>query len=403
MSNDRRVFIVTALRTPFDKFGGPMRSVHSTDLGAHVIREIIARAGVSGEMVDILYYGACIPAETSLECNIPARQALLKAGMPSEMLSLSIDRACCSSMTATILGYQGIKSGLYDITLAVGAENMMNAPLLGRGFRWESKLGHRVLEDPLFEIGYKGAFSPVAIDAGEVALEHGVTREEQDLWSYGSQVRYQEALKAGKFAEEIRPIEVPVGRGKFELLEVDQCPRPEATLEKLAKLATVYGSPTVTAGNAPALASGASAMLLMSEKAAEKYGLEPLAEIVAVHSIALKPRLLAEAPAPAIAGVVEKAGLTLDQIDLIEINEAFAAMPCVASRILADGDIGLEKDLHSKINVNGGAVAVGHPVGASGARITMTLAYELRRRGGGIGAAAICGGLAQGDAVVVKV
>lgn len=403
MINDNDVVIVSAARTPFDRFGGPMRHLHSIDLGAMAMKEVLSRINLPSSEVEMVYYGTCIPAETCLECNIPGRQALLKAGLPPETVSVTIDRACCSSLTGVIFGYQGIKSGLYDIVLAAGAENMMNAPLLGRGLRWGSRLGHVKLEDPLFELGYKGDFKPVAVDAGEVALEYGVSREEQDDWAYLSQIRYQEAFKQGKFNEEIFPVTIKVPGGKEEVLEVDQCPRPEISREKIGKLSTVYGSPTITAANAPAMASGASAVVLMSRKKAKELGYEPLATIKAVSSIALEPRLLAVAPAPAISSVLKNASLKLEDVDLIEINEAFAAMPCVASHILSEGNAVIQQRIKDITNVNGGAIAIGHPVGASGARILMTAMYELRRRGGGVAACAICGGLAQGDSAVIEV
>ncbi|MBC7345569.1 MAG: thiolase family protein, partial [Clostridia bacterium] len=205
----RDVVIVSALRTPFDRFGGPMRYLHSIELGAEVIKRILKRVDLPGSAVDMVYYGTCMPAETALECNIPGRQALLKAGLPPETLSVTIDRACCSSLTGIIFGYQGIRAGFYDVVLVVGSENMMNAPLLARKARWGSRLGHMILEDPLFELGYKGEFNPVSVDAGEVALEYGVTREDQDAWAYRSQMRYQEAFRQGKFKDEIVPLEIP--------------------------------------------------------------------------------------------------------------------------------------------------------------------------------------------------
>jgi acetyl-CoA C-acetyltransferase len=258
--------------------------------------------------------------------------------------------------------------------------------------------------DGLFGLGYKG-FNPVSVDAGEVALEYGITREDQDRWAYQSQMKYAKAFGEGKFkiGEELVKVEIPLKKGPSIILEKDEFPKPDTTLEKLQKLPLVYGSPTVTAGNAPGLDTGASAILIMSEKKAKEKGLKPLAKILSMVATATTPRLIAAIPGFTIQKALEKAQVTLDQIDLIEINEAFAAMPLVSAKILADGNSEKMQTILGKTNVNGGAIAIGHPVGASGARILMTLIYELRRRGGGIGVASICGGLAQGDGAIVKV
>jgi acetyl-CoA C-acetyltransferase len=265
-------------------------------------------------------------------------------------------------------------------------------------------LGNIELWDGLFGLGYKG-FNPVSVDAGEVALEYGISREDQDRWAYQSQMRYAKAFAEGKFklGEELMRVEIPQKKGPPIIFERDEFPRPDTTLEKLSKLPLVYGSPTVTAGNAPGLDTGASAILLMSEKKAKEKGLKPLAKILSMVATATTPRLIAAIPGFTIQKALEMAQISLDQIDLIEVNEAFAAMPLVSAKILADGDPEKMKSLLEKTNVNGGAIAMGHPVGASGARILMTLIYELRRRGGGIGVASICGGLAQGDGAVVQV
>jgi acetyl-CoA C-acetyltransferase len=241
------------------------------------------------------------------------------------------------------------------------------------------------------------------VDAGEVAVEHGVTRQEQDEWALRSHQRYGEAFSMNKFSDEMIPVEITAKGAPPRMMVQDEQYRPDVTLEKLAKLPTIYGSPTVTAGNAPGLNDGAAALLIMSKERAEALGLKPLATIVDMANAATAPRLIAEVPAYAIRKVLARTGLTLDQMDLIEINEAFAAVPLVSSKILGEGDPGRVAALRNKLNVNGGAVAVGHANTASGARLMMTLIYELRRCGGGYGVAAICGGLAQGDAAVVKV
>jgi acetyl-CoA C-acetyltransferase len=406
MESPREVVVVGALRTPFSRFGGVLRDFHSTELGAMVIKEVLERASLPGEKVDMVYYGMCIQSEAAIEYNVNARQALLKAGLPPETVSLTIDRACCSSLTCVQMGFRDVRYGEADVVLAVGAENMSNTPFVLHNTRWATGLAQPKIKDHLFPIGYTGHNS-LAKDAGDVALEHGIERQEQDEWAVRSQKRWAEANEAGRFKDELMQVEIPQRKGDPVVFDRDEAPRPDTTVEKLAKLKPVYGSPTVTAGNAPGLDAGASAVLLMSREKAQELGLEPLATVVTLASVAREPRYIASAPADAIQKALGQVGMGLDDISLIEINEAFAAMPLVSSKILSDqyygGDAEKLAQLRDKINVNGGAVAMGHPVGASGARILMTLAYELRRRGGGFGACGICGGLAQADAAIIRV
>jgi acetyl-CoA C-acetyltransferase len=405
--DDRDVVIASAVRTPFGRFDGIMREIPSIDLGVMVLKEVLNRVSLDPKEVSEVYYGTCIPAEYASFLNVPARQITLLAGFPAENISLTIDRACCSSMTALRLGYRAIRSGDAEIVVACGAENMGNASLLAdaKSVRWGSRLGHVTLEDILFELGYaKKGFNPVALDAGTVALEYGVSREDQDRWGLLSQRRWAEAYRSGKFrpGEEILPVEIPQRKGDPIRLERDEPPR-ETSMEQLSKLKPIYGSPTVTAGNAPGMNSGASAILIMSREAAARRGIEPLATVKAVECAAGEPRYMACLPAKAIEKVLARIGKSIEEMDLIEINEAFAAVTLVSLKILAGMDHDKWMALQEKTNVNGGAIAIGHPVGASGARITMTLMYELRRRGGGAGVAAICGGLGQGEAVVLEV
>jgi acetyl-CoA C-acetyltransferase len=405
MENGKDIVIVSAVRTPYSKFDTAMKDIPSIDLGIMVMKEVIERVGIKPEEVDEVNYGSCVVAEFALELDVPARQATLLAGFPPENISLTLDKACCSSLTALRLCIRGIKAGELEIAMAVGAENMPRTPHLAPGARWGTRLGHLRLIDPLFELGYHAkGFSPVAVDAGEVALEHGVTREMQDEWAHRSQQRYAQAYADGKFkiGEELIPVVIPQRRGDPIVIEKDESPR-ETSLEALAKLRPVYGSPTVTAGNAPPISAGSSAILIMTREKAKEKGLKPLATIVTAVTAATAPRGIATIPALTIQKALDTAGMSIDDMSLIEINEAFAAMPLVSTKILADGDEKKWKELQEKTNVNGGAIAIGHPVGASAARITMTMAYELRRRGGGYGVAAICGGLAQGEAVIIHV
>jgi acetyl-CoA C-acetyltransferase len=406
--NSNDVVIVEAVRTPFGRFDGILKTTLSMDLGVMVLKEIIRRTGVNPKGVDEVYYGTCIPAEYAIYTNVPARQITLLAGFPEDSISLTIDRACCSSMTALRLGYQAIKAGNAEIVIASGAESMGNTPLIAKAdkVRWGSKLGPIELEDVLFELGYsRKGFAPVATDSGEVAVEYGVTREMQDMWALQSHQRWFRAYEQGKYkvGEELMAIQVPQSKGGPILFDKDEQPRKDSSLEKLARLNTVYGSPTVTAGNAPGMNSGASAIMIMSRKKAEEKGLKPLATIEAMQCAAGSPKYMACVPAIAIEKLLSRVDKTIDDMDLIEINEAFAAVTLVSLKILAKNNHDKMKELQEKTNVNGGAIAIGHPVGASGARVTMTLMHELMRRGGGNGVAAICGGLSQGEAVLLKV
>jgi len=406
MDND--VVIVEAVRTPFGRFDGLLKSIDSINLGVMVLKEILRRTGLDPRLVDEVYYGSCIPAEYAIYTNVPARQITLLAGFPDESISLTIDRACCSAMTALRLGYRAIKSGDAEIVVASGAENMGNVPLIASAAktRWGNRLGPIELEDVLFELGYgRKGFAPVAADAGEVALEYGITREMQDEWALQSHARWFKAYDAGKFKTggEIMPVVIPQKKGVPLVMDRDESPRANIDQTKMAGLKPVYGSPTVTAGNAPGLNSGASAMMIMRRGKARELGLEALATIEACQVAAGSPKYMACVPAQAVERLMIQANMSIKDADLIEINEAFAAVTLVSLKILSGGDPEKLKMLREKTNVNGGAIAIGHPVGASGARIAMTLMYELRRRGGGKGIAAICGGLSQGEAILLTV
>lgn len=403
----RDVVVVSAVRTPFGRFDGAIRGISSIDLGVEVLEEVLSRIKLAPEAVDELYYGTCIPAEYAAFLNIPGRQASLLAGFPAENLSMTIDRACCSSMTALRQGFRAIRSGDAEIAIGCGAENMGNAALLVEAAqaRWGNRLGHIQMTDILFELGYgRNGFDPVAVETGEAALEYGISREDQDLWALGSQQKWASAHEEGrlKVGEELMSLSVPQKKGDTILFETDESPR-DTSLEKLARLKTVYGSPTVTPGNAPGMNAGASAIIIMSRQEADRRGLEPLATIEAMDWAGGEPKYMSTLPAKAIQKMLGRLALAVDDIDLIEINEAFAAVTLVSLKIMAGMDAAKYRNLQEKTNVNGGAIAIGHPVGASGARITMALMYELRRRGGGLGAAAICGGLGQGESLVLRV
>ena len=396
------IVIAAVARTPFGKLGGAMRQVPAISLGVTVLHAVLARAKLTASQVDELALGCCIPAEADGAASVVARQVLLEAGLPVDRPSITLDRACCSGMAACQWSWRSLSLGDSQVAVAGGVENMSRAPHLVRGLRWGRKLGAPPIEDPIFPLAYQN-YSPVAVDAGELAVQYGVSREQQDQWALQSQQRYEAARVAGLIAEEIVPVTIPSKAGQTLIVDSDEFPRPDTSLEKLARLPTVFGSSTVTAGNAPGLDTGAAVCVLATQSQAQRLGLPVLGRLVAVVSTGEDPKRIASVPAAAIRKGLHKTGWSLSDLARIEINEAFAAMPLVSSQILADGEGPACEDLRARINVNGGAIAIGHPIGASGARILMSLVLELRRRGGGRGAAAICGGLAQGDCAMVEV
>ncbi len=403
-NNQNDVVIVGAVRTPFGKYGGSLKDIDYYELGVIPMRELIKRAKVSPEVVGEVFWGV---GDTSA-CKDPytpvaARQSLIKAGLPHETPSISFDMACVSAMHAVKLAAMTIKLGEIDSAIAGGATSFSQEPLIARGLRFQGfRLGDVKLEDPLFALGYKD-YNPVAVDSDKVAAEHGISRQEQDEWALRSHVNYGNAWKAGKFKDEIMPLSIPQEKGEPKVLDIDEQYRPDTTLERLSRLKTVYNTKAITAGNAPGMNDGATAILLMTRKKAKELGLEPLATVVAQVSIAINASRLPDGPGYAMQKVLKRAELSIDDISAIEINEAFACVPLVSTKILAGGDAKKLKLIRDKTNINGSAIAIGHPNTASGARIIMNLMYEMRRRGGGYALGAICGGLAQADATVIRV
>ncbi|HTW17470.1 MAG TPA: thiolase family protein [Nocardioides sp.] len=392
------VLLVGGTRTPFSRFGGALREVPSVDIAAFAMRAAMEQAGIRPEDVDEVYSGVTIPSEESLEGSIPARVAMLRAGIPEDRLSLTIDRACCSSMTAAHLGTRAIRAGEADVVLIGGADNMGRAAfLMNPTIRWGIKRGGPKLKDPMAEPGADIGGKPVAVDAGEVAVEHGVTREEADEFALRSHQTYFEAKARGFYDGEITPITHDLG----DLAE-DEGPRADSSLERLARLRTIFDGPLVTPGNAPGQDTGGCYVVLARRRWVEERGLTPLARIAGLGSAARAPREIPVAPADAINRALGASGWDLDSIDGFEINEAFSCVPLVSARVLADGRTEVEKRVLDRLNVNGGAVAMGHPPGASGARILLTLARQLAAQGGGRGVASICGGLGQGDAAALE-
>jgi acetyl-CoA C-acetyltransferase len=392
------IVVMTGRRTPFGRFGGSLRDIPSIELGGMVIQKVIEDLPIDGGEIDSVIMGLCLPG-VGLS---PARQAVLAAKLPVATNALTVDRACCSALTAAGIGMQLILRDQASIIIAGGMENMSRTPYLIPQMRWGARLGDFTIRD---ELVIRNAYleMPMAKYAGEVAVEKGVDRKEQDEWALRSHQRWGEAHAKGKFNEELIKMDIPARKTEKSSLTCDEHPRPDTTFEKLSRLEPVYGSPTVTAGNASGIADGAAAALLMTEGEARKRGLLPLGKIITYVPICGEPRESPVLPAVAIRKALDQVDLPLDEIKFIEINEAFAAMPLVSTLVLADYDRRKAEKIRERVNVNGGAVAIGHPIGATGARLLMTMLYELRRQGGGYGVVAICGAIGQADAVVVKV
>jgi acetyl-CoA C-acetyltransferase len=391
------IAILGAKRTPFGKFGGALTPLTIPELASHAAKAALAEAGVAPDRVDEIVLGVNLPgSDRSI-----ARQAALKADIPDDRTAYTVDRACCSSMTAISLGARSIMVEDAQIALVGGAENMSKVPYFLEDMRWGHRLGHVQLTDQLvISCPYTGVAR--AIQASDEALEFDVGREQQDGWALRSQQLAAAAIEAGRFDDQIVPIEIE-DRGGTIVVDRDENPRPNVTLEGLAALKPVYGSRTVTAGNAPGLSTGSSQLVLADPALAERDGLAPIATLLATARASGHPAKIASIPAVAIRRVIERGGVDLDQVDLIEINEAFAAVPLVTTLVLADRDLVGAEALREKVNVNGGSIAIGHPTGATAGRMTMNLIRELRRRGGGIGVAALCGGIGEAEAALVRV
>ncbi len=386
--------IVDGVRTPFGRLGGELADHQSFDLAGDAIRTLVA--GIDVTQIDELLLGVGIIGAGVIA---PARRALHCAGLPLEISSAAVDRACCSGMTAISLAADKVALGERRVVVAGGMESMSQTPLLLRAPRTGARVGNQEVEDILL-MRSPLADAPIAKYTGEVALTFGVDRVVQDEWALRSHRRYFDAADAGRLAEEIRVF--PVGRSGAPV-ELDEPPSRDTSMEKLARLQPVYGSPTVTAGNAPGLNDGAAVTLVVAESYASAASLEVQARVIDHVSMAGSATSATFLPAHAILKLLRKNGLALHDLVAVEINEAFAAVPAVSLRVLADGDPARLAWLEERTNVNGGAVAIGHPVGASGARITYAAILEARRRGGGYAVAAICGGFGQTDAILLKV
>jgi 3-oxoadipyl-CoA thiolase len=392
--------ILDALRTPIGRYGGVLAGVRPDDLAAHVVRTAVVRNDLAPDSIDEIYMG-CANQAGEDNRNV-ARMAGLLAGLPVEVPGATVNRLCASGLDAAIQGSRQVKVGEADLVLAGGVESMTRAPLVmlkpEQGFPRgnvelaDTTLGWRLVNPRMLELHSTESMG----ETGEnVAERYGVSREDQDAFALESHQRAVAATEAGRLDDEIVTIDVPQPKGDPVTVHADEGPRPDTSLERLAKLKPIFRQGgTVTAGNSSSLNDGAACLVLASEERARELGREPLARIVATGSAGVDPGYMGIGPVPASRKALERAGLTIDQIDLVELNEAFASQVLASMR-----ELGIE---HDKLNVNGGAIAIGHPLGCSGARLLGTLAHELRRRGGRYGLATLCIGVGQGLAAVIE-
>jgi acetyl-CoA C-acetyltransferase len=393
MADIREAVIISAVRTPVGKFLGGLKSFKATDLGAIVVREAVKRAGVAARDVDEVIMGCVIQA--GLGQN-PARQAALRGGLPDTVSAVTVNKVCGSGLKAIMMAAQGIQLGDTDIVVAGGMESMSNAPYLLPSAREGYRLGNGTLVDSVINDGLWCSFDDQHMGCtGEVVSERfHVSREEQDEYALNSHRKATAAIKSGRFKDEIVPIEIPQKKGPPIIFDTDEPVREDTSIESLGKLKPAFKEGgTVTAGNAPGLNDGASAVVVTSSERAQALGVEPLAKIVAQTTSGIEPKLVMMAPVEAISKLLKKTGWSFSDVDLIELNEAFAVQLVAITR-----ELNLDPE---KINVNGGAVALGHAIGQSGSRILTTMLYEMKRRGVHRGIAALC--LGGGNAVAMAV
>jgi acetyl-CoA C-acetyltransferase len=389
------IVILSGARTPIGKLSGSLASMSAVQLGGVAIGAALDKAGLSGEQIDYVYMGHVLQAGAG---QITARQAAVNGGIPMSVPATTVNKVCLSGMDAVYQADRRIRSGDADIVVAGGMESMTNAPHLLPGARSGYRIGDGVLVDSMMYDGLYCAFDECAMGEGteKYAQAHGLIREHMDAMAAESHRRADTAQRGGLFADEIVPVTIPQRRGDALVVGHDEGVRGETTIESLAGLRPAFDKQGhITAGNASQISDGASAMVITTAEVAERLGVTPLAEIIGYGQVAGPDASLLHQPSRAIKAALDRAGLSVGDVDLFEINEAFAAVG-VAS---AD-DLGISMDV---VNVNGGAIAVGHPLGMSGNRITLHLALELARRGGGVGAAALCGGGGQGDAILLRV
>jgi acetyl-CoA C-acetyltransferase len=386
--------IVAGARTPFGKFGGAFKDMQAVTLGGHAIRAALDRSRVAADQVDYVIMGQVLQAGAG---QITARQAAIAAGIPAEVPAITINKVCLSGLNAIALADQLIRAGEVEVVVAGGMESMSEAPYLVPKARFGARMGNTEMIDSMVHDGLWSTFlqEHMGESSDDVNRELEISREEQDAWAARSHQRAQRAWDDGTMAGEVVTVAIPQRRGEAVKVERDEGVRAGTTEESLARLSPAFRPQgTITAGNASQISDGAAAVVVMSAERARALDVEPLAEIVAHGMSADRYAWLHTVPALALSNALKKAGLSAKDLDLVEINEAFAAVALNATRML-------ELD-EERVNVNGGAVALGHPIGASGARLVLTVAHELKRRGLRTGAAALCGGGGQGDALIIK-
>ncbi|KUO65053.1 MAG: acetyl-CoA acetyltransferase [Gracilibacter sp. BRH_c7a] len=390
----QEVVIVSAVRTPMASFGGALKGYGAINLGALVIQEAVRRAGIKGEQVDEVIMGNVLQA--GLGQN-PARQAALKAGLPVETTAQTINMVCGSGLKTVVSAVQTIMAGDADIIVAGGMESMSDAPFVLDQARWGQRMGNGTIVDSMIKDGLWCAFNDyhMGITAENVAEKFGISRAEQDAFAAWSQEKAAAAIERGSFTEEIVPVVIPQRKGEPVIFDTDEHPRAGTTVESLAKLKPAFKTDgTVTAGNASGINDAAAACVLMRKEKADSLGLAYLATIKGYGMAGVDPAIMGVGPVDAVKKALKKAGVGVDELDLIEANEAFAAQALAVAK-----ELGFKK---SKVNVNGGAIALGHPIGASGTRILVTLMYEMKKRNNQLGLATLCIGGGQGIAVVVE-
>jgi acetyl-CoA C-acetyltransferase len=390
----RDVVIVSAVRTAIGSFGGSLKDIPAQELGAIVIKEALKRANIKPEMVDEVILGNVLQA--GLGQNT-ARQAVIKSGLPVEVPAMTINKVCGSGLRAVELAAQIIKAGDAEIIIAGGMENMSRAPYVLNDARWGYRMGGGSLVDTMLSEGLMDSFNGyhMGITAENVAEKWNISREMQDEFALQSQLKTERAIAEGKFIEEIVPVNIPQKKGEPIVFETDEFPRKGSTIDGLRKLKPAFKKDgTVTAGNASGLNDGAAALVIMSLEKAKELGINPIAKIVSYAQAGVDPSIMGYGPYAAVTKALKKARLELKDIDLVEANEAFAAQSLAVSK-----DLNLEM---SKVNVNGGAIALGHPIGASGARILVSLIYEMQKRNSTKGLATLCIGGGMGTAIIIE-
>ena len=386
--------ILSACRTPIGSFGGVFKDLSAVDLGAVVIREAIARAGVQARDVGDVVMGCVLQAGAGM--NV-ARHAALKAGVPVEVPGETVNRVCGSGLQAVVHAVEAVKAGFIDVMIAGGTESMSNAPYLLKGARWGYRMGSGEVVDSMLQEGLTCAMEGchMGMTAEEIVRRYNISRADQDAFALESQRRAAKAVQSGVFDREIVPVDVPQKRGAPVRVARDEYPRPDTTIEALGGLRPAFlKDGSVTAGNSSGINDGAAALVIVTREKAEALGRTPLARILSYCTTGVEPKMMGMGPVEAMRKALDRAKLSVDDLDVIELNEAFAAQSIAVVR-----ELGLDP---AKVNVHGGAIALGHPIGASGARVLTTLVHTLQARGGGRGAAALCIGGGMGTAMIVE-